>query len=165
MRALLLLAALLYYPSPLNAPGEIVNIKTPREAAWKWVDGRVDAKYRWGGNEIKDGGYDCSGLVNGALRVFGVTFADHTAAQLADMFPNVKKENLRYGDLLFWRNSNGKVVHVEMVWAIFENKMYSIGASGGGPWVTTLSDAERANAYVKIHIPAGWAFARNPYGD
>lgn len=140
-------------------------IKTPREAVWQWVNARVDTPYRWGGNEIKDGGFDCSGLPNGGLVVFGITFADHTAAQLADMFPSVQKENLRPGDLLFWRNSVGKVVHVEMVWAQFEGKLYSIGASGGGPWVMTLTAAERSNAYVKIHIPAGWSFARNPYGD
>jgi len=144
-----------------------MDIKGPREAAWQWVTGRVDTPYRWAGNEIKDGGYDCSGLTNGALRVFGITFADHTAAELADMFPQVRKQNLRYGDLIFWKSkATGKITHVEMVWAIFNGKLYSIGASGGGPWVTNLTAAERANAFVKIHeAPAGWAFAVNPYGD
>ena len=144
-----------------------MDIKGPREAAWQWVNARVDAPYRWGGNEIKDGGFDCSGLTNGALRVFGITFADHTAAHLAEMFPTIRKQNLRYGDLLFWKSkTTGKISHVEMVWAIFNGNVYSIGASGGGPWVMTLSDAERNNAYVKIRkAPTGWAFAVNPYGD
>ena len=140
-------------------------IKTPREAAWAWINTKVDSPYKWGGNEIKDGGFDCSGITNGALRKFGITFADHTAATLATMFPSVRKENLRPGDLLFWENKDGRVVHIEMVWAIFEGKIYSIGASGGGPWTTTLNAAQRADARVKIRERTCWAFARNPFGD
>ena len=167
MRAILLLAALLYFPSPLNAPEVIVHIKTPREAAWTWINTKVDSPYKWGGNEIKDGGFDCSGITNGALRKFDLTFDDHTAADLADMFPEARLPHLRPGDLLFWKSKtgSGRVVHVEMVWAIFEGQIYSIGASGGGPDTTTLSAAQRADARVKIHKAYGWAFARNPYGD
>ena len=144
-----------------------MHIKTPREAAWTWINTKVDSPYKWGGNEVKDGGFDCSGITNGALRKFGLTFADHTAAGMAEMFPSVRKENLRPGDLLFWysKTGSGKVVHVEMVWAIFEGEIYSIGASGGGSWTTTLDAAQRKDARVKIHKAAGWDFARNPYGD
>ncbi len=142
-----------------------MHIKTPREAAWHWVFAQVNQDYKWGGNEVKDGGFDCSGLTNGALRKFGLTFADHTAADLAGMFPSIRRENLRYGDLLFWENKNGRVVHVEMVWAIFEGKVYTIGASGGGPWTTTVDAAKRADARVKIRERDDWTFSRNPFGD
>jgi hypothetical protein len=143
-----------------------VHIKTTREAAWHWLDGKQNVPYKWAGNELKDGGYDCSGLYNGALRKFGITDRDHTAADLAEMFPDVPKADIRPADALFWRSkATGKVVHVEAVWAIFGGKVYSIGASGGGPWVTTRSDADRNGAYVQVREAIGWTFARNPFKD
>jgi len=141
-------------------------ITTVREAAWHWLDGKINVEYRWGGNELKDGGFDCSGLTNGVRRKFGLVDRDMTAAEMADDMPAVSIENLREGDFLFWRSkATGKVVHVEAVWAIFNGKIYSVGASGGGPWVTTADDALRNGAYVQVHEATGWAFARNPYGD
>jgi len=142
-------------------------IETDREAALFWWNGKVDQPYRWAGNEIKDGGYDCSGLANGPLRMLGITTKDMTAADLARKFPAVSLENLRPGDLMFWENESGKIVHVEAVWYINKaGRIFSIGASGGGPWVTTLTAAQRSNAYVKRHkVPIGWVFARNPFGD
>lgn len=142
----------------------MVGPRTTREAALQWVSLKLDTPYRWGGNEVKDGGFDCSGLQNGALRKFGITHRDHTAADLAEMFPEVDEEDIQPGDLVFWQ-SGTKIVHVEMVWFIqpVTGKVYTIGASSGGPWVTTLSAAERADARVKIHERSGWVKAVNPY--
>lgn len=142
-------------------------VNTKRDAAWHWYLAKVDTPYKWGGNEIRDGGFDCSGLTNGAARKFGVTDRDYRAADLAEMFPKIGTLDLRPGDWLFWKSkTTGAIVHVEAVYAILDGKVYSIGASGGGPWITTLSAAQRADARVKIDVTStDWAFAVNPWGD
>ena len=92
---------------------------------------------------------------------------DLTAADLAIRFPTVKPDDIIPGDLLFWRSKtgSGKVVHVEMVWGVIEGAVFTVGASGGGPWIITITDAMRADARVKIERRETWDFARNPFGD
>jgi cell wall-associated NlpC family hydrolase len=142
-------------------------IENDREAFLLWLSVKVDTPYRWGGNEVKDGGFDCSGLTNGGLRKLGITHQDLRATDLAHKFPRVELQDLEPGDLLFWKNDNGSVVHVEAVWYINkEGTIYSIGARGGGPWTTTLTAAQRKDARVKVRkAPIGWAWAVNPFGD
>lgn len=142
-------------------------IENDREAALFWWNGKVDQPYRWAGNETKDGGYDCSGLMNGALRVLGITDKDLTAADLAQMFPAKPNDSIQPGDLVFWKSkTSDRIVHVEAVWYVQKDgTVLTIGASGGGPWVTTPTAAQKSNAYVKRHKAVGWVFARNPFGD
>lgn len=147
-------------------------IESDREAVLRWLTAKIDTPYRWAGNEVKDGGFDCSGLANGALRKFGITSQDMTADALSRRFPVVELENIQPGDLLFWESRDTealarRIVHVEVVWYIqASGRVYTIGASGGGPWTTTLSAAEKADARVKVHrAPVGWKRAVDPFGE
>lgn len=102
--------------------------------------------YTWGGDDPS--AFDCSGLVIECLKSVGVLSrgGDWTAAQLWKMFSENQVVIPDSGDLVFWENSNHKVVHVEIVL----NRELSLGASGGGSFVRTVDDAIKYNAFVKI---------------
>jgi cell wall-associated NlpC family hydrolase len=118
--------------------------------------------YTWGGDDPSS--FDCSGLVIECLKSVGVLArgGDWTAAQLWKMFSENQVVIPDSGDLVFWENSNHKVVHVEIVL----NRELSLGASGGGSFVRTVDDAIKYNAFVKIRPITSRAGVRgyvNPY--
>jgi len=138
---------------------------TTREASLHWWLGKLDQDYIWAGNEVADGGFDCSGLINGALRKFGVTSSDLRARDLAARFPVVAPNDLQPGDLLFWLRG-GTINHVEAVYAILDDTVYTIGASGGGSSTTTEAAAKARDARVKVKVAEdNWVKAVNPFGD
>ena len=119
--------------------------------------------YIWGGDDPS--GFDCSGFVIECLKSVGILprQGDWTAEGLTTGFgfrwaaiPPVK------GDLVFWQNNAGKVIHVE----ICLSDGLSIGASGGGSKVRTVEDAIEKNAFIKIRPinsrPGVWGYL-DPY--
>ena len=118
--------------------------------------------YSWGGDDPS--GFDCSGLVIECLKSVGCLprHGDWTAAGLSKTFQQVNGP--LPGDLVFWQNGNGKIIHVEIV-VDSEHKL-SIGASGGGSRTKTRQDAIRHNAFIKIRPYKSrarlWGFV-NPY--
>lgn len=140
-------------------------IETKREAALYWWLSKNNEPYIWGGNEIADGGLDCSGLANGALRKFGITNEDLRARDLASRFPERLPNDIKPGDLLFWVRG-AAIGHVEIVYAILDGVIYTIGASGGDSTTRTIADAQARDARVKIRqAPDNWVKAVNPFPD
>jgi hypothetical protein len=125
--------------------------------------------YRWGGDDPIEG-FDCSGLVIDPLQAVGILPdpGDWTAADLAEHFGDrrvTNEDDLQPGCLLFWENKAGtRIVHVEIVWHVFRERILCIGARGGGSRTTTREDAAAQNAYVKVR-PArpGWCRAVDPF--
>ena len=83
------------------------------------------------------------------------------------MFPPVT--TLRRGDWVFWNrkraDGSAYIGHVEMVWAVIDGQVFTIGAAGGGSGTTTVAAAAQQNAYVQIHpLTPGWARAVDPWG-
>lgn len=71
-------------------------------------------KYLWGGTTSF--GYDCSGFVQMLYRQMGETLPRNSNQQAVDpRFTAVTKEEAQAGDLIFFKNSSGNVVHVGMV--------------------------------------------------
>jgi hypothetical protein len=103
-------------------------------------------QYKWGGDDPLDG-VDCSGLGIEGLKACGEfpREGDATALILATMFPETKEP--KPGCLIFWGNP---INHVEIVYKVEDDKVYTIGASGGGSKTLTVEDAIKHNAYVKI---------------
>ena len=110
-------------------------------------------------------GVDCSGLWVEILQSLGIIGPsdDFPAAAMFDMFDPVQQ--YMEGDMIFWQNSSGKVVHVEMIYDV--ELRLAIGASGGGSRTKSFSTAVSDNAYVKIrpYLDRGRGIAGvcNPY--
>ena len=93
-------------------------------------------------------GFDCSGFVIELLKSSGILprTMDTTAHGLWIMFANMEVKKPIAGCLVFWKRSDGRIVHVEMC---IDDK-HSIGASGGGGTTITIEDAIQKNAYIKV---------------
>lgn len=133
------------------------------DAAMVVLEKELGKPYRWGGND-PIGGFDCSGLMIEGLKATGALprEGDWRSGDLAAQFPEAALP-LQRGDLLFW-NRGARIGHVEMVWAVYDDLVLTIGASGGGSATLTPQEAIDQDAYVKIR-PAvrGWVKAVRPW--
>ncbi|MGW3039664.1 transglycosylase family protein [Kitasatospora sp. NPDC001159] len=108
-------------------------------AAVSFAESKVGQAYVYGGTG--NGGWDCSGLTQAALRAAGINLP-RVAADQAAASTHVSLDSLKPGDLLFWSN-NGQdsgVYHV----AIY---------IGGGKYV----EAANPSAGVREQTIANWA--------
>lgn len=103
--------------------------------------------YRWGGDDPMEG-FDCSGYMIELLAAVGVVPLgyDGTAQALYDRWPERRVDTPKKGCLVFFGVTADKITHVEYCLG----RRLSIGASGGGSRTTTLADAIRQNAYVRV---------------
>lgn len=102
--------------------------------------------YKWGGDDPS--GFDCSGLVIECLKAVGALprKGDWRARDLFYLFDEVSETQIDPGDLVFWSNSAGTIIHVEIV----VNDTCSIGASGGYSKTLSIADAMSHNAFIKV---------------
>jgi hypothetical protein len=135
-----------------------------RDAGLAYAWEQLGRFYSWGGDD--PAGYDCSGLVVEYLKSMGIMRrgTDATAQGLRERFPEIPQP--RPGCLVF-RLSEGRAVHVEIVWKIIGERVLTIGASGGGSRTRTHDDAIRDNAFIKVRpwstSPTLTRYA-NPFG-
>jgi len=113
--------------------------------------------YKWGGDDPL-AGFDCNGIVHEGLQSVGLEEHgyDCTAHQI---YLNFKGEgclvkgpdqNPMEGCLVFWFK-DGKAYHVAMC----INRFFVVEMSGGGSKTTTLDDAIKHNAFIKMR-PIGY---------
>ena len=146
----------------------MMHSPTLRETAlWFW-ERQLGKPYRWGGDDPV-AGWDCSGLVIEGLKVVGILprAGDWRAVQLADRFlkNKVGESQIQPGCLLFWNRGPNRVIgHVEIVWQVLNDRILTIGSSGGGSSTKTEADAIARNAYVKIRPAQPWELAVDPFG-
>lgn len=126
-----------------------------KRAALNYAWSFIGQPYRWGGDDPIHG-FDCSGLAIEVLTAAGVLphRYDATASQLLAtlMALGAKKiDTVQAGAIVFFRNTTGDIIHVE----IGLPGLLLLGASGGGSATDDLEDAAQQNAFVKIR-PAGY---------
>ncbi|MFJ5116191.1 transglycosylase family protein [Kitasatospora sp. NPDC088548] len=124
-------------PAQTQAPAQTAT--GSMAAAVSFAQSKVGQAYIYGGTG--NGGWDCSGLTQAALRAAGVS-VPRVAADQAAASTHVSLDSLLPGDLLFWSN-NGKdsgVYHV----AIY---------IGGGKYV----EAANPSSGVRTQTVANWA--------
>jgi hypothetical protein len=130
----------------------------------------LNVPYLWGGDDPL-AGVDCSGLVLEGLKATGIVprELDVSADTLfRSTFKDLPRETierlLRRGMLVFWALPNQPIHHVEIVYAAFNDRVLTIGASGGGSRTVDRASAIKQNAYVKIRrITQGWIGAVDPF--
>lgn len=105
--------------------------------------------YIWGGNSHLTGGVDCSGLALESLRSAGEgPPGDATAQGIFDWFSGGKASWNAYkpGALIFFGESASKITHV----AVLINSHVMIEAAGGDSTTTSVEEAIRRNAFVRM---------------
>lgn len=95
------------------APAARVNSTTAMSLVIDKADSYLNVPYRYGG--ISEKGIDCSGLVRNSYAAIGMELP-HSSAELSKMGKEVRRSNLKVGDLVFFsaRNS-GPIDHVGIV--------------------------------------------------
>lgn len=103
--------------------------------------------YIWGGDDAV-AGFDCSGFAIEVLQSVGVLpKGDWTAGGLWERFAPQRVDPPIPGCLVFWLQGAGpEIRHVEF--CIGDG--LSMGASGGGKKTTTIEEAIRRNAWIKV---------------
>ena len=137
----------------------MTEIEIVLELAMKWVG----KPYTWGGDDPM-ASFDCSGFMIELCKSVGKLprKGDWTADGLMN-FGWPERSVPALGTLAFWGTAE-KATHVEMVFAVNNGAILTVGASGGGRNVRTLEDAIRANAYIKIRpIRNGVIGLRDPF--
>ncbi|GAA1386555.1 hypothetical protein GCM10009639_10470 [Kitasatospora putterlickiae] len=122
-------------PAPAPAPTATGSMA----AAVSFAQSKVGQAYVYGGTG--NGGWDCSGLTQAALRAAGIS-VPRVAADQAAASTHVSLDALKPGDLLFWSN-NGKdsgVYHVALY-------------IGDGKYV----EAANPSSGVRLQTVANWA--------
>lgn len=107
----------------------------------------VGVPYKWGGsNPIS--GLDCSGLVQEILSAGGFDIpGDQSAQAFFDHFSKTGTLNvLGLGALVFYGKSVKEINHIQFM---LSDKI-AIGANGGGSKTVNASEADKANAFVKL---------------
>jgi len=117
-----------------------------RKLALKIAFAYLGKWYKWRGDDPS--GFDCSGYIVEILQSVGIIGRkeDLTAQDLWNRFLSAKINVAKPGGLVFWENSEGHVIHVEMC----ISQEHAIGASGGDSKTLTTEDAIRQNAFIKV---------------
>ena len=126
-------------------PSSSDNVKLFTEAA-SWIG----TPYRYGGSSRS--GTDCSGLTTSIYKtVYGVSLSRSSAAILTDNCTRIKKDNLREGDLVFFRTDGKKSSTPNHVGVYLKERKFIHSSSSKGVIVSSLDD----DYYVRTFITAG----------
>lgn len=109
--------------------------------------GLVGTPYRWGGN-TPESGFDCSGLIGFVYRDAAGIQLPRTTQQLGALkAPDIRRQALRAGDLVFFATSGwGKVSHAGIY--VGEGRFVHAPSSGGTVRLDSLSNRYWSKAYV-----------------
>lgn len=109
--------------------------------------GLVGTPYRWGGN-TPDSGFDCSGLIGYVYRdAAGISLPRSTREMIGMRAPDVGKNALQTGDLIFFATNGGSQVSHAGIY-VGEGRFVHAPATGGTVKLDSLSKAYWQKAYL-----------------
>lgn len=107
-----------------TAPHEIIREKGPKSDLVEWAYSYLNTPYLWGGRSPF--GIDCSGFTQLVYRMIGVSIPRDASQQAQKGEALSFIEEAEPGDLAFFDNNEGKIIHV----GILLKDNYIIHASG-----------------------------------
>ncbi|WP_426140745.1 NlpC/P60 family protein [Pseudomonas sp. DWP3-1-2] len=124
--------------------------------------GLVGTPYHWGGN-TPDSGFDCSGLIGYVYRdAAGILLPRSTREMITMRAPNVGRQQLQTGDLIFFATSGGSQVSHAGIY-VGEGRFVHAPATGGTVKLDSLDKPYWQKAYLnakRVILPS--SLARNP---
>ncbi|EPL14951.1 C40 family peptidase [Pseudomonas sp. TH05] len=109
--------------------------------------GLVGTPYRWGGN-TPDAGFDCSGLIGYVYRdAAGISLPRSTREMIGMRAPDISKDSLQTGDLIFFATNGGSQVSHAGIY-VGEGRFVHAPATGGTVKLDSLSKAYWQKAYL-----------------
>jgi cell wall-associated NlpC family hydrolase len=122
-----------------------------RDRIVEYAKNFIGLPYIWGGDDPILG-FDCSGFILELLASIGFVKRgiDYSAQGIFNLFRDrvIDHAELSAGCLIFWKNADGKIVHVAL--AINEDQI--IHSAGGSETTKTPEDAIRENAYIREDV-------------
>ncbi|KPW20148.1 NLP/P60-like protein [Pseudomonas cannabina pv. alisalensis] len=122
----------------------------------------VGTPYRWGGN-TPDSGFDCSGLIGYVYRdAAGISLPRSTREMIVMGAPNIRREQLQSGDLVFFATSGGSQVSHAGIY-VGEGRFVHAPATGGTVKLDSLDKPYWQRAYLnakRVIQPASLAQIR-----
>ena len=118
--------------------------------------GLVGTPYRYGGN-TPESGFDCSGLIGYVYRdAVGIKLPRSTRELISMPVPNVRRDALQTGDLVFFATAGGGQVSHAGIY-VGEGRFVHAPSSGGTVRLESLSTAYWQRSYLnaKRVIPGG----------
>lgn len=124
--------------------------------------GLVGTPYRWGGNTPQSG-FDCSGLIGYVFRdAAGLQLPRTTREMSALRAPQVARQQLRSGDLLFFATNGGREVSHAGIY-VGDGRFVHAPSSGGTVRLDRLDNAYWQRNYLSARrVLLVESLARNP---
>lgn len=112
-----------YLQIPTVEKNQMTSIKNVLKTAKKYLG----TPYLWGGKSTN--GIDCSGLMQMAFMLNGYQLP-RDAYQQAELGTLVDFENARKGDVAFFHNESGRIIHVGIIYSVKNKKVDILHSSG-----------------------------------
>src|SRR5690606_37364318 len=123
--------------------------------------GLVGTPYRYGGN-TPEGGFDCSGLLGDAYRdAGGISLPRPTGELRAMRTPEVRRDALQSGDLVFFATNGGSAVSHAGIY-VGEGRFVHAPSSGGTVRLDSLDNVYWQRVYLDAKRVITPELARNP---
>lgn len=110
----------------------------------------LNTRYRYGSSKDGVSGFDCSGFTSFVYSKFGYQLTHSSGAQ-AKQFPNIKKKDIKPGDLVFYagRGRRGSIGHVGFVTEVHKDGQFSFihATNGLGVTISKSDEAYYARRY------------------
>lgn len=123
--------------------------------------GLVGTPYRYGGN-TPEGGFDCSGLIGYVYRdAAGISLPRSTRELSAMRTPDVRRDALQSGDLVFFATNGGRAVSHAGIY-VGEGRFVHAPSSGGTVRLDSLDNVYWQRVYLDAKRVITPELARNP---
>lgn len=123
--------------------------------------GLVGTPYRYGGN-TPEGGFDCSGLIGYVYRdAAGISLPRSTRELSAMRTPDVRRDALKSGDLVFFATNGGRAVSHAGIY-VGDGRFVHAPSSGGTVRLDSLDNVYWQRVYLDAKRVITPELARNP---